>query len=62
MGNTPDYAISGMEIALNGRKLRQHRPASNAADGNLEAGERHFAANQGNNRCLIEATLLNLVG
>jgi hypothetical protein len=44
MGNTPDYAISGMEIAFNGRKLQQHRPASIAADGKLEIGESRSTA------------------
>lgn len=60
MGIVPVYAVSELEIAGHGRNLRLHRPASNAADGNLEAGERHSNANRRNLRCISGSTALSL--
>jgi len=52
--------IPVLEIALDDRKIRLHRPASNAADGDLEVKENLSAANLSNNRCLSRSALLNV--
>ncbi len=58
MGMSPFMRFPGWKSLIMAGNFRLHRPASNAADGNLEAGESHSTANWRNIRCISGGTAL----